>query len=65
MTTKEIVDRKGRRFEWIECNGIGLFRKIIETFFPTGLEAKLRQIKSMELREDDVLICTYPKAGKW
>ena len=64
MITKEIVDRKGKRFEWTECNDHGWFKSIVDTFFPTGIETVMSQIKTLELREDDVLICTFPKAGK-
>ena len=64
MTTKEIVDRNGRRFDWTECNGHGWFHSIVKTFFPRDIETVMEKIKTLEMRDDDVLICTFPKTGK-
>ena len=63
MTTKEILDRKGRRFKWTEYNEHGWFESIANMLFPMGMESKMKQLKKMELRKDDVLICTFPKSG--
>ena len=63
MPVKTIVDRKGRQFEWDEYNGHGIFEVNRKIFIPQGYEAKLKQIKELDIREDDILVCTYPKSG--
>ena len=63
MPVKTIVDRKGRQFEWDEYNGHGNFEVNRKFFIPQGYEAKLKQIKELDIREDDILVCTYPKSG--
>ena len=30
---------------------------------PDGWEAKMKQIKTLDIRDDDILVCTFPKSG--
>ena len=63
MTTKEITDRQGRRFIWNEYDGIGFHTEIVAKLMPDGIEAKINEIRKLEIRDDDLMICTFPKAG--
>ena len=62
-TSKTIADRKGRQFKWCEHNGHGFFEVFSKLMVPEGWEAKLKKIKSLDIRDDDILICTFPKSG--
>ena len=64
MNLKEITDRKGRKYLWDECNGHGQFHDLQKIFYPNETAGVLEYVKRMEIREDDIFICTYPKAGK-
>ena len=63
MDIKEIADRKGRQFKWDESGGHGWFVQFSKNYLKTGWKGTLHDIKNLELRDDDVIICTYPKAG--
>lgn len=63
MATKTITDRNGNQFEWSEHDGHGFFSAATNKLIPEGWEAKIKEIKALELRNDDVMICTFPKAG--
>ena len=63
---KEYVDRQGRKFVWVgtEDGTYGVFKELAEK--QMGNESFLKSIvdvKQLELRDDDVMICTYPRAG--
>ena len=45
-------------------DGHTMFGMVEEKLLPSGLEARLKEIKSLTMREDDVMICTFPKAGE-
>ena len=63
MATKTITDRNGNQFEWSEHDGHGFFSAATNKLIPEGWEAKIKEIKALEFRNDDVMICTFPKAG--
>ena len=63
MPLKTIVDRKGRQFKWCEDNGHGFFEVFSNVLVPDGWEAKMKQIKTLDIRDDDILVCTFPKSG--
>lgn len=63
MPLKTITDRKGRQYTWNEYDGHGFFDDVSHFLVPEGWEAKMKSIKSLEIRDDDICICTYPKAG--
>ena len=63
---KECEDRQGRRFTWLgtEDGTYGIFKEIAEK--QMGNDRYLQtvvDIKQLELRDDDVMICTFPRAG--
>ena len=63
---KECEDRQGRKFTWLgtEDGTYGIFKEIADK--QMGNERHLQMIvdiKQLELRDDDVMICTYPRAG--
>ena len=64
MPLKEIVDRKGRRFTWIEYDVHSFPNGVRNVYFPQDPEKHLKAVKSLEIRDSDVLICTFPKAGR-
>ena len=61
--TKDITDRKWRHLKWTECAGLGWWENMAKVIFPEGIEAKLRTLTALDIRDDDVMICTFPKAG--
>ena len=63
MDVKKIVDRKGRKFSWDEADGIGWFIEMSKNLFGNRLLDQMVNVKSFEMRFDDVLICAFPKAG--
>ena len=63
MPITTIVDNKGRQFKWNEYNGHGFFDVLTKIFVPDGWEAKMKQIKELDIRDDDILVCTFPKSG--
>ena len=63
MPIKEITDRKGRQFKWDVYDEHGFPAEIMEKIVPAGIEAKLNEVKQLELRDDDIMVCTFPKAG--
>ena len=63
MPLKTIVDRKGREFKWEEYNGHGAFEITSKKLIPDGWEAKMQQIRAIDIRDDDILVCTFPKSG--
>ena len=63
MPLKEIIDKYGRKFTWHECNGHAMLDKVVDLLLPQGLEARLEEIKNLEIRDDDIMVCTFPKAG--
>ena len=63
MTTKEIIDRQGRKFAWEQCGAHGDFAEATAYYMKVGWVARLKEVKDVELRADDVIICSYPKAG--
>ena len=64
MTTFEVTDRKGRTWAWEQSGPHGDFAEATAHYMKNGWEARLQQVKDMELRDDDVIICAYPKSGK-
>ena len=64
MNTREITDRKGRHFLWSEFDGLGYFSGFVKRFAPQGLDAKYAEVRNLEMRDDDLMICTYPKTGR-
>ena len=63
MNGKEIVDRKGRKFTWDEADGYGWFVEMPENTFGGRLRDQMEKLKNFEMRDDDVMICAFPKAG--
>ena len=66
FTEKEYVDRQGRKFAWVgtENGTFGAFKEWAEK--QMGNERFLQRIvdvKQLELRDDDIMICTYPRTG--
>ena len=66
LAQKEYEDRQGRKLTWLgtEDGTYGVFKEIAEK--QVGNERHLQMIvdiKQLELRDDDVMICTYPRAG--
>ena len=64
MPLKEVIDRKGRRFTWIEIGVHNWPLSGSNVYFPQDPEKQLKEVKSFEIRDNDVLICTFPKAGR-
>ena len=63
---KECEDRQGRKFTWLgtEDGTYGIFKEIAEK--QMGNDRYLQtvvDIKQLELRDNDVMICTFPRAG--
>ena len=59
MATKLTVkDAKGNAFNLVEIDGI-----TFPPYFTDDPEKRLRDIKEMKARDDDVIIVAYPKAG--
>ena len=59
MATKLTVkDAKGNAFNLAEIDGI-----TFPEYFTNDPEKRLRDIKEMTARDDDVIIVAYPKAG--
>lgn len=63
MSVKEITDRQGRKFKVTTYDGHAMFRMVEEKLLPLGLEARLKEINNLKMRDDDIMICTFPKAG--
>ena len=63
MPLKEITDRKGPRFTWVEIGVHSWPLSVSNLYFPQDPEKQLKEVKSFEIRDNDVLICTFPKAG--
>ena len=63
MPLKTITDRKGHQFRWDEYEGHGALEIISQFLIPEGFEAKIKQIKTLAIRDDDIMVCTFPKAG--
>lgn len=63
MPLKEITDRHGRKFQWTVFNGHAFQVPVAEKLLPLGLEARFKELKNLNIREDDVMICTFPKTG--
>lgn len=66
MVTKEITDRQGRKFLWMDIdNGItGTFKELADkNMRPGDVEQNFLDVKMLEMRDDDVMICTYSRAG--
>lgn len=63
MNIKEITDRYGRTFAWDGHDGTGQFQEITDKFLNMEMKEKLCEVKLFEMRDDDVIICAYPKAG--
>ena len=64
MSVKEITDRQGRNFQVTTYDGHTMFRMVEEKLLPLGLAARLKELKNLTIRDDDVMICTFPKAGR-
>lgn len=60
---KEITDRKGKKFLWEEYNAVGQFHDILKRFYRNGLREQIEGVKNLECREDDVIVCNFPKTG--
>ena len=63
MNIKEITDRKGRTFKWDESAGHGWFVEFSRNYLKDSWKQTLEEVKALELRDDDVMICTFPKSG--
>lgn len=57
MATVTFGDPEGRTIRAIEIDG---FRY---PPFP-GIEDRVRKLPNMKVREDDILICSYPRSGE-
>ena len=63
MNLKEITDSKGRTFLWDEADGYGWFADMSKHNLKNGLRDQMTMVKNFEMRNEDVLICAFPKAG--
>ena len=65
IVEKEITDRKGRKFNWQGPeNGLsGTFSEMLKQR-KRGLAQMLQDVKNLELRDDDIMVCTFSKSGK-
>ena len=63
MPVTTFTDRKGRQYEWDGYHGHGWFRAVTKRVLPHGWEARMKDVKSLEIRNDDIMICSFPKAG--
>ena len=64
MNVKEIVDRKGRTFQWDDSDEYGWFVELSTNFVKDGMAAEMKKVKNLDLRADDVMLCAFPKTGK-
>lgn len=64
MDVKEIVDRKGRTFQWDDADGYGWFVELSTNLVKDGMAAEMEKVKNLNLYSDDVMLCAFPKAGK-
>ncbi|XP_060084382.1 sulfotransferase 1C4-like [Ylistrum balloti] len=58
MQRVEETDSRGNIFRFKPFNGLKFHPDI-----PGNIEERLREVDSLALRPDDVLLCTYPKSG--
>lgn len=63
MNLKEVTDRKGRKYLWDEYDGQGQFDIHLRKVLKAGMKEKVQEVRTLELREDDVMVCAYPKTG--
>ena len=63
MDFKEFVDRKGRKFAWDEADGYGWFSEMTKNLLENPLRNQMDKVMGFEMRDDDVLVCAFPKAG--
>ena len=63
MNVIKFVDRKGRTFNWDEADGYGWFLEMSYNMLKNGFKDEMTKVKNFEMRDDDVLICAFPKAG--
>ena len=64
MPLKEITDKNGRCFTWWEYGGHFGPANARTVYFPQDPETQLKDLRTFEIRDNDVLICTFPKAGR-
>lgn len=65
IVEKEITDRKGRKFPMLGPeNGVFVaFKEMVEKQVKKDIGQTIKDVKSLEMREDDIMICCYPKTG--
>ena len=64
IVEREITDRQGRKFLWRgpEDGLSGTFAEVAEKR-TRGLAAMIKDAQDLEMRDDDIMICTYVKTG--
>ena len=64
FAVKNITDRQGRQFGWVGADDgtYGVFKEIADKQVGNPLKG-LCDVKELELRDDDVMVCTYPRTG--
>ncbi|KAK3581503.1 hypothetical protein CHS0354_031839 [Potamilus streckersoni] len=61
---RTLTDGAGRSLSFIGCGKIQLPAKMVKARFPQGeLASHLDTIRNLQMRDDDVLICAFPKSG--
>lgn len=56
--------QKGEKILWEEYNAVGQFHDILKRFYRKGLREQIEGVNNLECREDDVIVCNFPKTGK-
>lgn len=46
-----------------EVEGVFLFEEIVQRALGKSLKEHAKEVKAMDLREDDIFICSFPKSG--
>lgn len=46
-----------------EVEGYFVLKEIVQRYFRKPLKEHIEGVKTMDLREDDVFLCSFPKSG--
>ena len=66
LAEKVYTDRQGRTFRWVglENGTFGMFKEIADKKGGNFIQS-ICDVKELDLRGDDVMICTYPRTGNY